>query len=91
MFQVTSGYDVFDLDFPPYNDDPAVPKLLFLNSTLTFIYFLALVSSATLPFLNRINVKTKYITGIALFLTAYGILFIGRRIWRYLVFVYVGI
>lgn len=91
MFEVTSGYDVYDLDFPPYSDYPAVPTLLFLNSTLTFIYFLALFASAILPFLKHINIRTKYLTGIALFVTAYFIIFVGRRIWRFLVFVCVGI
>lgn len=91
MFQVMSGYNVYHLDFPPYSDHPAVPTLLFLNSALTLIYYLALFASATLPFLKRMNIRTKYMTGIALFVIAYFIIFIGRRIWRHLVLIYVGI
>jgi hypothetical protein len=91
MFQVTSGYNVYDLHFPPYSSHPAVPTLLLLNSTLTFLHFLALFASTILPFLQRMNIRTKYLTGITLCVTAFSIIFVGRRIWRYLVFVYVGI
>ena len=91
MFQVTTDTSVYFLDSPPYVDHPAAGTLRFLNSALTSLYFISLFASALLPLFMRVNSRTKYITGISLFLSAAFFLFIGRRIWRYLVLVYLGI
>ena len=91
MFEVMSGHIVVDLEFPPYNNHPAVPTLLLVNRGLTTILFLTLFASILVPFLRLKDNKIKYLIGISLCLTGLVIDTVGRSIWRHLVYTYVGV
>lgn len=91
MFEVMSGYTVVYLQFPPYSNHPAVPALLLLNRILTTILFLTLFASIPLPFLRLKDKKIKYLIGISLCLSWLFIVIAGRKIWRHLVYTYVGV
>jgi hypothetical protein len=91
LYGVMSGYVVVNLDWPPYSINPSVKVLQLINSIAAFICFASLFICCLLPLVPKMNLKTKYRTGISLCVFSLLLFIGGGNLWNYLVKVYGGI
>ena len=89
--KATSGYQVISLDYPPYSNNPNTKNLQLLNRFIACIYFASLVFCCLTPLFYKINIKTKYKTGIICGIISLVVFLVGGLIWRYFVKIYLGI
>ena len=85
LFVYQVGFRVIYLDSPPYRYIPAAQNLQLMNSLITIVYFVMLITCVLSLFTYKKNPMKKYKLGIISFIASLILIKGGSLLWSYLV------